>query len=151
MPIATSKKKDKISEAIAETGLTMGQPSWKMNGVDLREIKANEDKSAYSAYQDLIRDTKINGRNLRAALQSLVSSRKFQKAPSESSIEGEDSLRASLVRSVISRYRTQAKKQLIKQIPELKNKIELKKDLRRQVRKGKTTARDAVLQLINRK
>ena len=152
LPAKVSKaKRDAVLDEIAKTGLTMGQPSYKMNGVDLREIESGDGRSAYSSYLDLIRDTKINGRTLRQALQRLTTSSKYKRTPEEPSIEGQESARASMIKALISRYRTTAKKKLIKTLPELDNKIQLKRDLRHQVRKGKTTAREAVLRLLNTK
>lgn len=147
----TKNTKDSVSKEMADVGLSMGQPSVKMNGVDLREEKVNDKQSAYSRYLDLIRDTKINGKNLRSALKRVISSSRYQKLEAEAGLEGQESARATMLRTVISRYRTKAKRKLVGELDGLRNKIALKKDLRRQVRQGKTSVRTAVERLMNTK
>jgi len=144
----TQTKEDKVLTEIANSGVSTGQPSHKMQGVDLREIVASDGRSAYSHYLDAIKDTKIRGKTLRQSLESLIDSNKYQKLPADRSEEGIESARAVLIKAEISRYREKAKKEFLKSNPQVAEKVALRDQLRKDVRRGETSVHNAITSLL---
>ena len=106
-------------------------------------------RSAYSHYLDNIRDTKINGKNLRQSIGALITSKAYLAAPEDPGTNDEESLRAQYISNIISMYRRKAKNELYQQSEQFANKAELKKDIRRQVRSGRRTTVEAIQSLLN--
>lgn len=148
-PTTVSKKrKDAVLQGIADTGLDMGQPSKKVDGVDLTEIKMEDGRSAYSHYMDLIRDTKIGGRTLREGLQRTMNTKRYKRAPEDPGSVDEDSLRAVMLKSTISKYRKAAKKKLYKKSDEFSSLSTERRNTRHTIRSGQSTVEAALKRLM---
>jgi hypothetical protein len=130
---------------IDKAGVTMGQPSKSMSGVDLTEVKYNENTSAYSRYQDLISEVQIGGMTLRERINSVINTKRYRNLPDDRSVNSEvKSGRAILIEQQIDRYRDAAKRQLLREMPKLKEAMNDKAQLRRDVRLGRTQVKTAM-------
>lgn len=146
---AGKAKKDKVLDAIAASGTRKQDFDYEVDGVDLREIKMEDGRSAYSHYLDLIRDVKVNGKNLRKHMEALVSSKAFNKAPEDMGTADVKSLRAEYIENIISIHRRKAKQVLLNTNKEFADRAQLRKDIRHQVRTGRQSTQEAINALLN--
>ena len=151
LPIRVSEQKnDRVLNEIAANGITTGAPAFKMSNVDLREIRLDDGRSAYSHYLDAVRDTKIKGKTMRQSIDSLIQSKRYQNLPEERSQEGVDSARASLIKSEISRYRERAKKEFLAKNKQINDRVQENTRLRKDVRKGEALVSSAIQSLLRK-
>lgn len=149
VPTVVSKKRnDPVLQAIADSGVDMGAPATKVDGIDLREIRMPDGRSAYSKYLDNMRDVSIDGATLRGAIASLINSSKYKAAPEDPGAPGEESLRATMIRSVVSKYRRAAKAQLYKDSEEFARQAGVRKDVKASIKSGQTTVAEAIQRLV---
>ena len=121
-----------FERVVTQGGTSLGPPSPKRYGLDLREVKNANGRDAYDRFGELIGLTSIRGRTLRQELESKVGSSRYQSLPYIVDGSG-TSPRAAEIQSSVSEYRSAAWRQLVKEFPEIaareKTYLESKRDL----------------------
>lgn len=111
------KVRDELQRLILETGksLTPADPK-RESGVDLRDFKLADGRSAYSRLNEIIANPP-NVPPLAEAMEKVISSEAYQKAP-----DGDGEAKGTklwMLRSVVSKYREAAYKTLLRENPDL--------------------------------
>lgn len=110
---------DKIAMEAAKFGEIMSPPEpVKFGTMDLREY------GAYDRYQELQGEVNIDGRTMRQALEGLIDSNDYQRMPDFAG-DGASSPKMDALRKTVTRYRTQAWKELIQEFPMLKQNYDI--------------------------
>ena len=118
-PVAVSNKKnDPVFDELNKLQAGLSAPREIQNGIDFTTFKNDKQQSAYDRWQELTGTTKVNGKPLRSALESLISSASYQKLSDKATVEY-DSPRVQEVRRVINKYRYTALDSMLKEFPEL--------------------------------
>ncbi len=119
MPVAYSETtSDQISLEMARLQHGFQPPGVRKGGIRLLEHRNSQGQTAYDRWQELQGRVRLRGRTIRAELGRLMSSRDYQLQPLEGTPD-QESPRVGLVRNVISRYRREAWKQLLREFPQL--------------------------------
>lgn len=131
-PYLTSpKRNDIVFDELAKYGAKLQNPGTTYSGIDLLSVKNKDGVTAYDLWMGKVATTTIQGKTLRQSLEELIRSRKFQRLP-EDIVPGIENPRVDEIRKVISKYRSQARVEAFKEIPELRNTIELIKQAEKQ-------------------
>ena len=110
---------DKIAMEAAKFGEIMSPPEpVKFGTMGLREY------GAYDLYQELQGVVNIDGRTMRQALEGLIDSNDYQRMPDFAG-DGASSPKMDALRKTVTRYRTQAWKELIQEFPMLKQNYDI--------------------------
>ena len=119
-PIAISTKKDDpILQAMAELKHGFRNPISNLGGdIDLLDYEKESGQSAYDRWLELVSQVKVRGDTLRQRLNRLIKSRDF-KNTSPLSEPGLESPRIQMITSVIREFRNEARKQMLKEFPDL--------------------------------
>ena len=117
----TEVKEDVISEELMKIGMRNGisRPRVRKNGLDLTNYTNSKGQTAYDRWQELHGKVKLKGRTLRDAMSRLIRSRDYQRLTEESN-STYDSPRAEALRRLVSRYRAEAYKQLLREFDDLR-------------------------------
>ena len=121
-PIAFSTKKDDpVLQEMAGLNHAFRLPPPSLGGqIDMLAYKKESGQSAYDRWQELLKSTKIGGQSLRQALTRLVKSKDYKKMSPESE-PGLESPRITQINSVLTKYRKEARKRMLREFPELSN------------------------------
>ena len=119
-PIAISTKKDDpILQAMAELKHGFSNPISNLGGdIDLLDYENESGQSAYDRWLELVSQVKVRGDTLRQRLNRLIKSRDF-KNTSPLSEPGLESPRIQMITSVLREFRNEARKQMLKEFPDL--------------------------------
>ena len=117
----TEVKEDVISQEFMKIGMRNGisRPRVRKNGLDLTNYTNSKGQTAYDRWQELHGKVKIKGRTMRDAMSRLIRSRDYQRLTEESN-STYDSPRAEALRRLVSRYRAEAYKQLLREFDDLR-------------------------------
>jgi hypothetical protein len=122
-PMAFSRRgTDRVREEIASMAFGFSPPDRRMNGIDLTLVRSNG-REAYDRYLELTGDVTIQGRTVHEALDALIGSERYQRIPRPQTAGDRDNLRVQLLNRVLRRYRETAKRQLLREFPEIENAI----------------------------
>jgi len=124
-PFAYSKRiGDPVKEELANVAQAtpgadhgFNKPPHMMNGINLMDFTAPNGQDAYDRYQELHGQVEIKGRTMSEALDRLINSRFYNNLPDARNDDG----RLRAIQSVTSSYRDEAKNQLLKEYPEIKD------------------------------
>lgn len=110
---------DKILQEFDLLGHGFTPPKEQRGALDLTTFQTTGGQQAYDRWLELHGQVKIGGKTLRQALTKMIGSRDYQKL-SPASTDDYDSPRIRQIRTMISKYREEAYKQLLKEAPELR-------------------------------
>lgn len=119
-PIAFSTKKDDpVLQEMAGLNHAFRVPPPSLGGqIDMLAYKNEAGQSAYDRWQELLKSTKIGGQSLRQSLTRLVKSRDYKKLSPESE-PGLESPRITQINNLLTKYRKEARKRMLREFPEL--------------------------------
>jgi hypothetical protein len=136
MPVAYSEVSDSVvDQQLAMLNHGFGAPSPTRGGVDLLSYRSTSGQTAFDRWQQLHGDVQVGGRDLRTALRQLVTSRRYQALPAESTPDLE-SPRVSLVENVIRQYRDRAFDQVLREYSDLRRQYDALGVRRRRAQSG---------------
>ena len=119
-------------------------PVVESGGVDLSKYRNGQGQTAYDRYIELTGQVKLGNKDLRQALNKLVTSPQYLALPAEP-VEGLDSPRVNELKKVIGKYRSTAKEKMLKEYPELYSHRVLRDKLVMARRQGKVLEAQEVL------
>jgi hypothetical protein len=125
-PIGASKEKDDaILQEMADLQYAFRQPSPKISGgnVNLLDFVNNRGRTAYDRSLDLLQTVTVGGRTLRQTLKRLIKSSQYQRLPGYSAEVGVDSPRVQQITKVLKRFRKIAKREMLKEFPNVATQI----------------------------
>jgi len=125
-PIGASKEKDDaILQEMADLQYAFRQPSPKISGgnVNLLDFVNNRGRTAYDRSLDLLQTVTVGGRTLRQTLKRLINSSQYQRLPGYSAEVGVDSPRVQEINKVLKRFRKIAKREMLKEFPDVSTQI----------------------------
>ena len=110
---------------MADLQYAFRQPSSKiLNGnVDLLNFTNNKGRTAYDRSIDLLQTVTVGGRTLRQTLKRLINSAQYQRLPGYSAEVGVDSPRVQQITKVLKRFRKTAKRDMLKEFPDVASQI----------------------------
>jgi hypothetical protein len=118
-PIAVSRSADdSVKTELANLSYGFSPPSEKMEGIDLTSIQNAQGQDAYDRLQELVGQVELRGKTVHSALKGLVESDTYKALPSPTE-EDQQNPRLQSVQRVLFAYRSEAKKQLLKEFPEI--------------------------------
>jgi hypothetical protein len=119
-PIAFSTKKDDlVLQEMASLNHAFRLPPPNLGGqIDMLSYKSASGQSAYDRWQELLKSTKIGGQSLRQTLTRLIKSRDYKQLSPESE-PGLESPRITQINNILTKYRKEARKRLMREFPEL--------------------------------
>lgn len=119
-PIAMSTKKDDpILNEMASLNHAFRNPPPSLGGqIDMLEYENDKGQSAYDRQMELLKTVKMRGLTLRQSLNKLIKSKAYQRLSPESE-PGLPSPRIQQINNILTRYRSEAKRQMLREYPEL--------------------------------
>jgi len=119
-PIAMSPfKDDPVLAEMASLNHAFRQPPPNLGGqIDMLAHENDNGQTAYDRQLELLQSVKIQGETLRKALTRLVKSRNYQSLTPVSE-PGLESPRVTKINSLLTKYRKEAKRQMLSEFPEL--------------------------------
>ena len=119
-PIAFSTKKDDlVLQEMASLNHAFRLPPPNLGGqIDMLAYKSPSGQSSYDRWQELLQSTKIGGQSLRQTLTRLIKSRDYKQLSPESE-PGLESPRITQINNILTKYRKEARKRLMREFPEL--------------------------------
>jgi len=119
-PIAMSPyKEDAVLEEMASLNHAFRQPQPNLGGqINMLEHENEKGQTAYDRQLELLKSVKVGGETMRSALKRLVKSKNYQSLTPVSE-PGLPSPRVQKINSILSRFRKEAKKQMLTEFPEL--------------------------------
>lgn len=141
----SEQKKDKVMDELANLRYSFSMPPVvESGGVDLSKYRNGQGQTAYDRYIELTGQVKLGNKDLRQALNKLVTSPQYLALPAEP-VEGLDSPRVAELKKVIGKYRSTAKDKMLKEYPELYGHRVLRDKLVMARRQGKVLEAQEVL------
>tara|TARA_R100001082_G_scaffold104717_1_gene76282 strand:+ start:3987 stop:8426 length:4440 start_codon:yes stop_codon:yes gene_type:complete len=121
----STDKKDVVANEMARTQHGFSMPGKKFYGIpeiDLTEIPVEGKFDAYDRYLELSGTLKIGGKTMKQRLKSLIQSKAYQRLPEEVDYDatGRKSQRIKQINNVINAYRSRARYDLLKELPQLR-------------------------------
>jgi hypothetical protein len=122
-PIAISTKKDDVVlQEMASLNHAFRIPPPSLKGmIDMLDYENEKGQSAYDRQAELLKTVKIGGSSLRKTLERLIKSKAYQSLPIESE-PGLPSPRIEKITNILTRFRGEAKRQMLLEFPELAKK-----------------------------
>jgi hypothetical protein len=119
-PIAMSPfKDDPVLAEMASLNHAFRQPPPNLGGqIDMLAHENDSGQTAYDRQLELLQSVKVQGETLRSALTRLVKSNQYQSLEAISE-PGLPSPRVQKINSLLTRYRKEAKRQMLTEFPEL--------------------------------
>ena len=115
----STKKDDPILNEMASLNHAFRNPPPNLGGqIDMLEYENDKGQSAYDRQLELLKTVKIRGLTLRQSLNKLIKSKSYQRLSSESE-PGLPSPRIQQLTSILIRYRKEARRQMLREYPEL--------------------------------
>jgi len=135
-----------VLQAMAELKHGFRNPIPNLGGdIDLLDYETESGQSAYDRWLQLSSEIKVKGDTLRQRLNRLVKSRDF-KNMTPLSEPGLPSPRIQMINSILDEYRKAARKQMLKEFPELDRKYSSLTLARTRLKTG--VSREDVLALL---
>ena len=118
-PISSSTaKSDPIINEMASLKHAFRQLVPKLGSINLLDYENTKGQSAYDRQLELLKTVKVGGSTLRQTLGKLIKSKTYQNLPTES-LPGLPSPRIDKITSVLSRFKKESRKKMLKEFPEL--------------------------------
>jgi len=115
----STKKNDPILTEMASLNHAFRNPPPSLGGqIDLLEYENDKGQSANDRQLELLKTVKLRGLSLRQTLNKLIKSRNYQRLSPESE-PGLPSPRIQQINSVLTKYRKEARRQMLREYPEL--------------------------------
>lgn len=115
----STKKDDPILNEMASLNHAFRNPPPSLGGqIDLLEYENDKGQSAYDRQLELLKSVKLRGLSLRQTLNKLIKSRNYQRLSPESE-PGLPSPRIQQLNSILTRFRKEARRQMLREYPEL--------------------------------
>ena len=115
----STKKNDPILNEMASLNHAFRNPPPSLGGqIDMLEYENDKGQSAYDRQLELLKTVKMRGLTLRQSLNKLIKSKSYQRLSPESE-PGLPSPRIQQINSILTRYRKEAKRQMLREYPEL--------------------------------
>ena len=115
----STKKNDPILTEMASLNHAFRNPPANLGGqIDLLEYENDKGQSANDRQLELLKTVKLRGLSLRQTLNKLIKSRNYQRLSPESE-PGLPSPRIQQINSVLTKYRKEARRQMLREYPEL--------------------------------
>jgi len=115
----STKKDDPILNEMASLNHAFRNPPPSLGGqIDMLEYENDKGQSAYDRQLELLKTVKMRGLTLRQSLNKLIKSNSYQRLSPESE-PGLPSPRIQQINSILTRYRKEAKRQMLREYPEL--------------------------------
>jgi len=142
----STKKNDPILNEMASLNHAFRNPEPNLGGqIDLREYESEQGQSAYDRQLELLKSVKLRGLTLRQTLNKLIKSRNYQRLSPDSE-PGLPSPRIQQINSVLTKYRKEARRQMLREYPELNTQYAALTKARAGLRGG--MQREDVLELL---
>ena len=136
-PFAYSEvEDDEIMQEVAALGHGFGPPRVIRNGLNLAEYRNNQGQSFHDRWSELHGSVRVQGKDLKTALRTLIRSPKYQSMAADP-IDELESPRVAEVRKVINKYRAAALDRALQEFPEVQqadNRMTMLKTFRREGR-----------------
>jgi SAM-dependent methyltransferase len=143
----STKKDDPILNEMASLNHAFRNPPPSLGGqIDLLEYENDKGQSAYDRQLELLKTVKIRGLSLRQTLNKLIKSKNYQKLSPESE-PGLESPRIQQINSILTKYRKEARRQMLREFPELNAQYAALTKARAGLRGG--MQREEVLELLS--
>jgi hypothetical protein len=114
------EKNDEVLTELARVAHGFSAPSTKLDGlIDLTNFDGPDNRSAYDRWLELQSKIKINNLTLRQSLTKLINNKEYRSLDPQS-FSGLPSPRVAYLQRIIGRYRKAAKKQMLKEFPEIR-------------------------------
>lgn len=126
---------DVVKQEMANLRHGFTPPKSTMGDIDLREVSMPSGQNAYDRWGELTGTVSVEGKTLKEALRREIRSREYQQL-SPTSTDGFDSPRISRINSILREYREAAKKQLLRESPDLRKHEQLYRQTRKQLSRG---------------
>jgi len=115
----STKKNDPILTEMASLNHAFRNPPPSLGGqIDLLEYENDKGQSANDRQLELLKTVKLRGLSLRQTLNKLIKSRNYQRLSPDSE-PGLPSPRIQQLNSVLTKYRKEARRQVLREYPEL--------------------------------
>tara|TARA_R110002020_G_scaffold200530_2_gene402848 strand:- start:3577 stop:8439 length:4863 start_codon:yes stop_codon:yes gene_type:complete len=116
-------KEDSISKEFLKLKHGFSKPGSKLLGglIELNDYETRGGQNAYDRYQQLAGTVKVGGQTLEASLKKVIRSNRYKRLSDVSTADVE-SPRIRLLNTIIQRYRREARRQLFREIPALKER-----------------------------
>jgi len=132
----TKESRDPVKQELAKLLVGFSTPSPTLDGgIDLTEMRSGTGQTAFDRYQQLTAETAIGGTKLRDRLAQIIRTSQYQAMP-ETSVDGVQTTRVSLLRSEIGRYRRAALQRLLQEYPEIANRRREIENIKSTMRRG---------------
>lgn len=119
-PLGFGFSKPSVGEQeVATMGFGFNKPSEKWQGVDLPSVFNAEGRQAYDRFLELHGEARAGGKNMKTAIDDLVSSPGYQALPAPTGVNDFENPRIQAVSRVIAAYRKVAFANTLKEFPEL--------------------------------
>jgi len=136
------KENDDVLFELARVGHGFTAPSTKLEGlIELTNFQQANGRSAHDRWLELHSEVKLNGLTLRQALSKLIKNKQYQ-ALDDKSFSGLPSPRVRYLSRIISRYRSKAQREMLKEFPEI---LQLQREVKISKKAGRT---EDVLELL---
>jgi hypothetical protein len=143
----STKKDDPILNEMASLNHAFRNPPPSLGGqIDMLEYENEKGQSAYDRQLELLKTVKIRGLSLRQTLNKLIKSRNYQLLSPESE-PGLESPRIQQINSILTKYRKEARRQMLREFPELNAQYAALTKARAGLRGG--MQREEVLELLS--
>jgi hypothetical protein len=142
----STKKNDPILTEMASLNHAFRNPPPSLGGqIDLLEYENDKGQSANDRQLELLKTVKLRGLSLRQTLNKLIKSRNYQRLSPDSE-PGLPSPRIQQLNSVLTKYRKEARRQMLREYPELNAQYSSLTQARAGLRGG--MQREDVLELL---
>tara|TARA_R100000951_G_scaffold63981_1_gene53787 strand:+ start:1878 stop:5276 length:3399 start_codon:yes stop_codon:yes gene_type:complete len=143
----STKKNDPILTEMASLNHAFRNPPASLGGqIDLLEYENDKGQSANDRQLELLKTVKLRGLSLRQTLNKLIKSRNYQRLSPDSE-PGLPSPRIQQLNSVLTKYRKEARRQMLREYPELNAQYSSLTKARAGLRGG--MQREDVLELLS--
>jgi len=145
-PISSSTaKSDPIINEMASLKHAFRQLVPKLGSINLLDYENTKGQSAYDRQLELLKTVKVGGSTLRQTLGKLIKSKTYQNLPTES-LPGLPSPRIDKITSVLSRFKKESRKKMLKEFPELDQQYSVLTGAQSAFKRG--VSRQEVLELL---
>jgi len=139
VPTAVSKdKNDAVMNELSRLQHGFRNPSTKLNGLELLDYSMQNGQTAYDRYMELTGQVKLAGKTLRQSLDKLIKSTQYQRLPEDRLYSVDDSPRISEIKKVVNKYRQQARLQLQRELPKVKQQLRVVEQIKEGRRSGRS-------------
>jgi hypothetical protein len=139
VPTAVSKdKNDAVINELSRLQHGFRNPSTKLNGLELLDYSMENGQTAYDRYMELTGQVKLAGKTLRQSLDKLIKSNQYQRLPEDRLYSVDDSPRISEIKKIVNKYRQQARLQLQRELPKVRQQLRVVEQIKEGRRSGRS-------------